>query len=362
MNWQQLVQGGHIPPEAKLIFAGKSRQVHARVCGKKLVCDNKEYARPAQIWTEKFARECRKTSWWDGALLDGVSLRNVRDNLMQVRERTRRPQKKTPKQPDSPATAVMTSGGTPPRKSRRYQYQRKLTPVGRPAKVKSCGWSVSKQVTPSSRADYVRKNYAKYVLKFDADGDGFVCKCGVHVDLTNSNYVKNLQVHFSSESCVAARERKNRSITEFFRPAPRHARPDSDIYCLGLWADTVSVDGKDCDTSLLGEYACSRLFFVSTRSFTVEARGNEEEKHTITRSIYSAECLGHALDQNDRLRPSRNCLACSSLPENADFQRMLLLAQDVRRFEYSHKLPNKYYSWRHLQVHIHFMHIAIMNE
>ena len=44
----------------------------------------------------------------------------------------------------------------------------------------------------------------------------------------------------------------------------------------------------------------------------------------------------------------------------AEFRRMLLEAQDGRRFDTSHALPDTYYSWKHLQVDIFDIWFALV--
>lgn len=196
-----------------------------------------------------------------------------------------------------------------------------------------------------TRAEIVQKQYGKRVSHYDDDEQGFTCSCGVHVSLQNGNWLLNVENHFKSPLC---RRRRTSMITQFFKPTKQYARPEPVIYCLGLWQSTIVIDGKQCKLQFLAEYADYKQYYVCTKSFTViEANGEEIQ---VKRSIHSVDCKGHALDIQDRLRPSRNCENCANLAYETDFKRILLEAQNPNRFKTSCRLPDKYYSWKHLQV------------
>lgn len=295
-------------------------------------------------------------SWWDGCLHKGKPLRRFK----QKRTRTNSARK---------ATAMTTTATAQIPKRRRAGCSRQLSlrPVGRPvgwqannhdagnksASLPICAqyWNVvdcqqERQLIPM---DFVRNNYSHIVLSYDRDENGFVCKCGQHVSLANRNYRENIKQHCSSSNCVKARQHKSLSIKHFFRPAKQYERPDPAIICRGFWAEFVTIDGKKCRLSLLGEYANSMLYYISGRTIHLRAQRSDHIAKA-TRSVHSVACLGHALDQDNNLRPSRTCLACSGLVHNKEFRRMLLQAQDPARFQSSHKLPDQFYSWKHLQV------------
>lgn len=128
----------------------------------------------------------------------------------------------------------------------------------------------------------------------------------------------------------------------------RHSRPDPGIYCFGLWQEFIVIDGVECRLDLLGEYADQFLYYVSGRR--VSLKGRHDEIAVAQRSIFSTECLGHALDRHDRLMSSRTCLKCTELKNNRVFRKMLLQAQNPKRFDPSSKLPNRFYSWKQLEV------------
>ena len=205
--------------------------------------------------------------------------------------------------------------------------------------------------TTTSKADWVRMHYAENVLNFDLNDNGFTCKCGQHISLVNNNFASNVASHFANQSCVSKRASALQRITCFFKPNKQaYVRPDPAVACLGLWDETIDVDGRPCQTELLGEYSNSFLFYVSGRAVKLKGRCDTDTLRVAKRSIYSTQCLGHCLDHHDRIRTSRTCTACASLKHNSEFRRMLVQAQDPKRFDPSHKLPNQYYSWRHLEV------------
>ena len=289
---------------------------------------------------------CKKKSWRDSTFFGDVSVTAILCKAKKERE-CRRSSSDTPEQVREKVCTPASA-----KRQRRYVYQRRLRKRGPPPRVNPQNFQVVESAAKDiNRVEYVKKNFGRHVLRFDDNGDSFICKCGRPVDLTNSNYMVNLREHFKSRSCIEGRAQRNhRQITEFFAPTKRFTPPEPGIYCRGLWNEEVRVKGKTCKTSLLGEYACQSLFYVSTKPIEVKARGCSSTTHVVDRSIFSVECAGHALDLNNRLRPSRTCLACAGLTRNPEFQRMLLEAQDERRFKTCHSLPDTYYSWKHLQV------------
>lgn len=272
----------------------------------------------------------------------------------------------------------------PPKKKRKpVSWQLSLRAVGRPRRVSKSGsdskisaCSTPKKSSPKISAqywdivdapherqlipmDFVRNRYSQLVLCYDSDDKGFVCKCGQHLSLANPNYCENIKQHFNSTRCLTARKHRPSSITRFFRPVKQYQRPDPKILCHGFWSEFVTIDGVKCRLDLLGEYANRMLYYVSGRTILLSGKTHDAVA-TATRSIHSVACLGHALDDNNNLRPSRTCLACSSLVQNKDFRRMLLQAQDPARFQSSHKLPDQFYSWKHLQVLNAFQYSLIL--
>ena len=133
------------------------------------------------------------------------------------------------------------------------------------------------------RVQYIINNYGANVARYDDDDMGFTCKCGAHVPLTNNKYKKNCDDHFNSSRCRRARRHQS-SITSFFSPSQTYARPDPNIFCRGLWQQHVSVNGVQCDTSLLGEYAAEKVYYISTRKVQLQNSATRE-KQTVDRCV-----------------------------------------------------------------------------
>ena len=367
MNWAALCQHGHVSTGDTLLFVGQKRDVEATILKDFSVeFENVVYSRPSQLWSALFGNESRKKSWWDSCFYKSKQLQQLRHqdkkrltcmhaHVSNIRSFTsihlRRSCRRNPALPK--ATPSPTAMSEPPPKAKRARRkQLSIRHVGRPRKLTPKHFDVIDKVVALTRCDFVRKFFGKHVLSFLEDDSGFICKCGGEVSLANSNYKKNVENHFKlNEKCKKLRKRRlqNVAITSFFKPVQTFARPDPRVYCLGLWNEQVQIDGVDCKTSYLGEYACVRLFYICNRRFTVKARTGGDE-HTVTRTIYSADCLGHCLDNHDRLRSSRTCLKCCDLLKSADFKRMLIDAQDPRRKDPSCKLSNSYYSWKQLVI------------
>ena len=201
------------------------------------------------------------------------------------------------------------------------------------------------------RVEFVRDNFGKHVLSFDDDCKGFTCKCGGHVGLGNNNFRYNVRRHYANPLCKRKLKARPSSITGFFAISRRRTRPEPDVYCVGLWSAVINVDGQQCQTELLGEYADTTLYYTSGRVVRLQSKRSKGVRFA-QRTIHSVDCLGHSLDQNDRIRPSRICMKCGSLPHNPSFKKRLLAAQNPARFDTNHRLPSQFYSWKHLQVSV----------
>ena len=321
----------------------------------------------------------KKYSWWDKCSHNEETLRSIRSKATKPRTRPTRKRRTVTRLADETKSAR-----TPCRKKRpsAYHYQTTLTPRGpkRGAKNKSrcvnlfghekadvqppdviCLGTKSTQAQPvqpqyfhivqsndvNARVEFVLKNWQAFVATFDSDNHGFTCICGEHVSLLNRNFRYNVKSHFEHPKCQQ-RRRQAQFITRFFRPVKKYARPDPAIFCRGLWDAEMTIDGTRCLFSNLGEYANQRVYYVSSCCLTVENRNHDRE--VIRQCIHSANCLGHALDVNNRLRPERYCTACASLKTDKSFRKLLLDAQNPERFELSCRLPSQYLSWKQLQV------------
>ena len=169
-----------------------------------------------------------------------------------------------------------------------------------------------------------------------------------HVSLLNRNFRHNVRRHFINNPRCQQRRRQAQFITTFFRPVKKYARPDPVIFCRGLWDTVLTIDGERCLLSNLGEYADQRIYYVSSCCLTVENRNHD--RVVLRKSIHSVDCMGHALDVNNRLRAERYCTACASLKTNERFKKLLVDAQNPERFQLDCRLPSKYLSWKQLQV------------
>ena len=181
------------------------------------------------------------------------------------------------------------------------------------------------EITPEPSArQYVQSNYSKCVVKFGTDGSYFMCMCGERVDLTNANYKQNVRAHVTSSRCKVRRH-KTTLITSFFgktTPTKKFAVPDPQIFCRGLWTKSIAIKGVQCETELLGEYACGHLYYISGR--VMEFKNSQGRLIKVTRSIHASQCLGHCLDFDGHCLPGNCCQECGNLLVNPDFRKMLL--------------------------------------
>lgn len=333
----------------------------------------------------------RKVSWWDVCFHNGESMREKRlrfalgttvynESPARSPRQRRSPRhvepaqrRRSPRLMQTPPTTLTIrvndneSDHTPGRKRVRLcRRQLSLLPAGRPVGSRAApairsfdsdasaiefvpqDWRVVDLTQPlEAPIDFVKRHWHSNVLHYDDDGNGFTCKCGKHISVMNTNYKMNLTTHFKTEFCKNAKKTQ-RCITSFFTPSQRHDRPDPAIFCRGLWYPSVKLDGKKCNMTWLSEYADSTLYYVS--GCRMQVQGKAGELVTISRSVFAANCLGHALDQHNRLLPSRMCQRCSNLTKDPSFKRMVVQAQDPRRRQLGSKLPNSFYSWKQLCI------------
>ena len=186
-----------------------------------------------------------------------------------------------------------------------------------------------------------------------AELQGKFCQTS-HYFFMNSNYILCTQEHRKvlfwdtcfidsvyRQGCNEIKCKCTR-ITRFFRPTKKYDSPDQIILCRGLSSKFITVDDITCETELLGERANCFLYYVVSAHYK---NGN-----MVPRTIHHANCEGHCLNSESRLRPSRNCSECESLLHNPRFKKLLKDAQDPARLRPSCALPDQYYSWKQMQV------------
>ena len=345
MNWEKMFLSGAIThgQTLQLQYKEKAKTTlrHAEILmdGSVKLDNGIIFARPSQAWSS-LGTKSRDYSWLDMVFYQGQSIRDIRAKLTRQRGPKRISRGVAPTKRLRTPTRITRGDSVTPRNRPRYQYS--IRPVGR-----SKGRTQTRPPdtnTHESRTAYVLKHFGSTVAKFDEEERGFFCTCGGYVSLSNNNWKYNVDMHYKSRSCSRL---KSTVITDFFKPVQRYTRPDPEIFCLGLYTKTVTIAGAVCDLTLLGEYAHSEMYYVCTKQHSVTMKSGTVE---ITRSVHSMNCSGHALDMQNVLRPSRNCVHCAGLLQNVEFCKQVLAAQDPRRQDPSSRLPNQYYAWHQLVV------------
>ena len=363
MNWCRMFSTGLVKQGSEIEFVIDGCCINVCVVkqdGK--IADKKTgevFARPSQLWS-KHSR-ARKKSWWDVCMINGQSLRSIKNGGFALRS----PSSRAVSLPKK--TCLQMTPVPPQKRLKRLPYQTRITRRGNPhSRTKrslqptDAGASqnapralIPRFWTPvtanvDSRIDFVRKYFGSHILSYDSDEKGFTCKCGQHLSLTNPNFEKNIRDHYGkNKKCLALRKTGVTVITRFFAPVQKYARPDPQIFCHGIWQEYVLIDGVECRTALLGEHSNSLLYYVSGKPTLLT--GTFGTVRTATRSIFSVDCLTHALDQHNRIRKPKLCLKCSDLLLNPAFRKLLKDAQDPMRFNPSSRTPTQYLSWSHLQ-------------
>ena len=363
MNWCKMVSSGLVQPgsEIKIVYSGCCVDVcviqkDGKVIDKKT---GEVHDRPSQLWSKN--KHARKISWWDVCVINGLTLRSIKNGGLSLRS----PISRVRGVSVSKQSSLQTTLTPPPKKLKRKPYQTSLRAAGNPhskakralqpedagASKKATSPLTPRYWTPvtanvDSRIDFAREYFGSRILSYDKDEKGFVCKCGKHLDLTNPNFENNVRLHYDKK-CSAASRAGVTAITRFFAPVKKYARPDPQIFCHGIWQESVLIDGVQCRTELLGEYSNSLLYYVSARPILLTGRFGEVR--TAKRSIFSVDCLTHALDQHNRIRKPKLCQRCTDLLENQAFRKLLKDAQDPTRWDPSSRVPTQYLSWVHLQ-------------
>ena len=155
MNWSKVFSCGKCPPGSVLTFSSRDKtvQVVAEVLEDGTIkCAKGIFDRPSKLYSALIGD--KSLSWWDGTSFQGASMRVLRSESGRftrsgsvVGDPVR--QQKIISIADD--TAVKT-----PEKRKRYQYQKLLTPVGRPRKKPTTSDVVKMTRTPPIKPQYFR--------------------------------------------------------------------------------------------------------------------------------------------------------------------------------------------------------------